>query len=44
MERDGQRYRTMESNEEDYRTKTEQQKHKGIKRDAQMDAKAMIGV
>ena len=30
----------MESNEEDYRTKTEQQKHKGIKRDAQKDAKS----
>ena len=37
----GQRYRTMESDGEDCRTVTEQQKHKGIKRDAQKDAKAM---
>ena len=41
MGSDVQRYRTMESDGEDYRTKTEQQKHKGIKGDAQKDAKAI---
>ena len=41
MVSDGQRYRTMESDGNDCRTMTEQQKHKGIKGDAQKDAKAM---
>ena len=41
MESDGQRYRTIESNGKGYRTMVEQQKHKGINRDAQKDAKAM---
>ena len=40
---DVQRYRTMESDGEDYRTKTEQ-KHKQIKRYAQKMQRAMIGV
>ena len=41
---DVQRYRTMESDGEDYRTKTEQQKHKQIERYAQKMQRAMIGV
>ena len=44
MGSDVQRYRTMESDGEDYRTKTEQQKHKQIKRYAQKMQRAMIGV
>ena len=41
MESDGEDYRTMESDGNDCRTMVEQQKHKGIKGDAQKDAKAM---
>ena len=41
MGSDVQRYRTMESDGEDYRTKTEQEKHKGIKGDAKEMQKAM---
>ena len=44
MGSDVQRYRTMKSDGEDYRTKTEQQKHKQIERYAQKMQRAMIGV
>ena len=39
-----QRYRRMESDGEDFRTKVEQQKHKGIKGDAKEMQRAMIEV
>ena len=41
MESDGQRYRTIESDGKGYRTMVEQQKHKGINRDAKEMQKAM---
>ena len=41
MESDGEDCRTMESDGKDCRAMIEQQKHKGINRDAQKDAKAM---
>ena len=44
LEVEAKRYRAIGSDGEDYRTKTEQQKHKQIERYAQKMQRAMIGV